>query len=57
MENLFLILGAIFAVGMMFLMVKYAKFIHVQPKVEAERRKIKDEELSNLEKNSDIKPE
>ena len=55
-ENLFLILGGIFAAGMMILMVKYAKFIHVQPKVEAERRKIKDEEVSNLEKNSDIHP-
>ena len=56
MENLFLILGGVFAVGMMILMVKYAKFIHVQPKVEAERRKMKDEELSNPEKNSDINP-
>ena len=53
-ENLFLILGGIFAVGMMILMVKYAKFIHVQPKVEAERRKIKDEELSDSEKKSNI---
>ena len=53
-ENLFLILGGVFAVGMMILMVKYAKFIHVQPKVEAERRKMKDEELSNSEKNSGI---
>ena len=56
MENLFLILGGVFAVGMMILMVKYAKFIHVQPKVEAERRKLKDEGLSNSEKNSDINP-
>ena len=53
-ENLFLILGGVFAVGMMILMVKYAKFIHVQPKVEAERRKIKDEELSNSEKKSNL---
>ena len=36
MDDLFLILGALFAIGMMVLMVKYAKFIHVQPKVEAE---------------------
>ena len=55
-ENLFLILGGVFAVGMMVLMVKYAKFIHVQPKVEAERRKIIDEELSNSDKKSDINP-
>ena len=50
MDNLFLILGAIFAIGMMVLMVKYAKFIHVQPKVEAERRKVKEERPTNLEK-------
>ena len=55
-ENLFLILGGIFAAGMMILMVKYAKFIHVQPKVEAERRKMKDAKLSDSEKNSDINP-
>ena len=53
-ENLFLILGGVFAVGMMILMIKYAKFIHVQPKVEAERRKMKDEGLSNSEKKSNI---
>ena len=53
MENLFLILGGLFAVTMMILMIKYAKFIHVQPKVEAERRKIKNEGLTSSEKNSD----
>ena len=53
-ENLFLILGGVFAIGMMILMVKYAKLIHVQPKVEAERRKKKDEELSNSDKNSNM---
>ena len=51
-DNLFLILGAIFAIGMMVLMFKYAKFIHVQPKVEAERRKMKEERPTNLEENS-----
>ena len=56
MENIFLILGGLFAVGMMILMVKYAKFIHVQPKVEAERRKIKDEGFSNSRENSDSSP-
>ena len=54
MDNLFLILGGLFAVGMMVLMIKYAKFIHVQPKVEAERRKEKGEGLSNSEKKSKI---
>ena len=52
MDNLFLILGALFAIGMMVLMVKYAKFIHVQPKVEAERRKMKVERPTDLEENS-----
>lgn len=52
MDNLFLILGAIFAIGMMVLMIKYAKFIHVQPKVEAERRKMTEERPTNLEENS-----
>ena len=56
MENLFLVLGGLFAVGMLILMVKYAKFIHVQPRVEAERRKMKDEGLSNHKKNSDSNP-
>jgi len=55
-ENLFLILGGLFALGMMILMVKYAKFIHVQPKVEAEQRKNKDEGLSKSEKNSENNP-
>lgn len=52
MNEMFLILGAIFAIAMMVLMVKYAKFIHVQPRVEAERRKMK-EEHGLPEKNSD----
>ena len=52
MDDLFLILGAIFAIGMMVLMVKYARFIHVQPKVEAERRKKREESPTNLEENS-----
>ena len=52
MVNLFLILGALFAIGMMVLMVKYAKFIHVQPKVEAERRKMEEERPTDLEENS-----
>ncbi len=56
MDNLFLILGVLFAVGMMILMVKYAKFIHVQPKVEAERRKMKDEEISNSDENTGSNP-
>lgn len=38
MDNLFLVLGAFFAIGMMVLMIKYAKFIHNQPKMEEERR-------------------
>ena len=38
MDNLFLILAALFSLGMMILMVKYAKFIHKQPRMEEERR-------------------
>ena len=38
MDDLFLALAAFFAIGMMVLMIKYAKFIHNQPKLEEERR-------------------
>ena len=38
MNDLFLALAVFFAVGMMVLMIKYAKFIHNQPKLEEERR-------------------
>ncbi|MBL7019052.1 MAG: hypothetical protein ISR86_00800 [Nitrospinaceae bacterium] len=38
MNDLFLALAAFFAIGMMVMMVKYAKFIHNQPKMEDERR-------------------
>ena len=52
MEDLFLILAVIFAVAMIILMIKYAKFIHSQPKIDAERRKIKEDGLANHENNS-----
>ena len=51
-EDFILILAGIFAVGMIVLMIKYAKFIHSQPKIDAERRKIKDAGYSNQDKNS-----
>ena len=38
MDDIFLALIVLFSVGMMVLMVKYAKFIHKQPRIEAERR-------------------
>ena len=38
MDDLFLALAAFFAIGMMVLMIKYAKFIHNQPKLEEELR-------------------
>lgn len=38
MDDLFLALAVFFAVGMMVLMIKYAKFIHNQPKMEEDRR-------------------
>ena len=54
MEDLFLILAVIFAVAMLILMIKYAKFIHSQPRIDAERRKIKEEEVpSNNNKSKD----
>jgi hypothetical protein len=37
-DDIFLALAALFAIGMMVLMIKYAKFIHNQPKLEEERR-------------------
>ena len=52
MDEMFLWLGAVFAVVMMILLVKYAKFIHVQPKVEAERRRMKEEETITKDENS-----
>ena len=51
MEDLFLILAVIFAVAMLILMIKYAKFIHSQPRIDAERRKIKEEELTSNKNN------
>ena len=42
MEDLFLILAVIFAIAMIVLMIKYANFIHSQPKMEAERKKMQD---------------
>jgi hypothetical protein len=51
-DDIFLILAVLFSVGMMVLMVKYAKFIHKQPKIEAERRQNteKDNQLSDDQK-------
>jgi hypothetical protein len=37
-DDLFLALAVLFSIGMMVLMIKYAKFIHNQPKMEEERR-------------------
>ena len=52
MDDLFFWLGIVFASIMMILLVKYAKFIHVQPKVEAERRRMKEEETIRQDENS-----
>ena len=52
MEDLILILAGIFAVGMIILMLKYAKFIHTQPRIDADRRKIKKETDSYQNENS-----
>ena len=52
MEDLFLILAVIFAVAMLILMIKYAKFIHSQAGVDSKKMKIKEEEPVNHETNS-----
>jgi hypothetical protein len=51
-DDLFFWLGVVFASIMMILLVKYAKFIHVQPKVEAERRRMKEEGTIKKDENS-----
>ena len=51
-EDFILILAVIFAVGMIVLMIKYARFIHSQPRIAEERRKIKDEKKINQDKKS-----
>ena len=53
MDDLFFWLGIVFASIMMILLVKYAKFIHVQPKVEAERRRMKEEGTTPQDENSE----
>lgn len=44
MDDLFLALIVLFSVGMMVLMIKYAKFIHTQPKMAEKRRQDTNEE-------------
>ena len=56
MDDLFFWLGIVFASIMMILLVKYAKFIHVEPKVEAERRKMKEEGIDSQDENPEKKP-
>jgi hypothetical protein len=43
-DTLFLVVAVSLAVGMMVLMIKYASFIHKQPRIEAERRQNMDKE-------------
>ena len=49
MNDLFLTLAVLFSVGMIILMIKYAKFIHNQPK-------IRDEFLQNSDKEQNSPP-
>ena len=44
MDNLFIGLAILFALGMMLLMVKYAKFIHNQPRIDQERKQNSEKE-------------
>ena len=53
MDDLFFWLGVVFASIMMILLVKYAKFIHVQPKVEAERIRMKEKRTTPQDENSE----
>ena len=46
MDNLFIGLAILFALGMMLLMVKYAKFIHNQPRIDQERKQNSEKENS-----------
>ncbi len=52
MDDLFLALAALFSIGMMVLMIKYAKFIHNQPKMEEDRRQDANKENSPPGDNS-----
>jgi hypothetical protein len=52
-DDLFFWLGVVFASIMMILLVKYAKFIHVQPKVEAERIRMKEKRTTPQDENSE----
>lgn len=52
MNDLFLAVVAILVIGMMVMMIKYAKFIHKQPKIEEERRKEENKENSMPDENS-----
>ena len=52
MDDLFLALAAFFAIGMMVLMIKYAKFIHNQPKFEEERRQEESAKMDTPPKDS-----
>ena len=48
MEDLFLILAVIFAVAMIILMIKYAKFIHSQAGVDSKKMKRTDSEWKRI---------
>lgn len=58
METLIIVLAIAFGVGMLFLLPKYAKFIHEQPKKMAALRKQREEENAKiLEENSNSNKE
>lgn len=45
-----MVLAGIFAVGMMILLPKYAKFIHAQPKLHIEKMRRQEEEDNDAKK-------
>ncbi len=57
MDTFIMVLAGVFAVGMMFMLPKYAKFINNQPKEHLERMRQQEEEekaeKSGEEKNKD----
>lgn len=50
-ETALLILAGIFVVGMLILLPKYAKFIHNQPKIEADNIRRREEERNSSERD------
>lgn len=53
METVLTILAVIFAGGMLYMLPKYAKFIHQQPKLHQEQMRKRQEEEANKNKSEE----